>query len=173
VTWRLAAVVLLACVGAHGIYFANRYGAFPSGEGDHRYVSIAKLVEHYTDPRSVIITGQHAGPTRYYGGRATLRFDLLDEAWLDRAVAWLADHDRHPYFLLEEWEMPAFQQRFARTNKLGTLGVAPVLAYVAPGVPGSVFLFDPGRPDGPTARPVPPRDARPKCVEPTVEPALN
>jgi hypothetical protein len=77
---------------------------------------------------------QNAGPTRYYGGRATLRFDLLDEAWLDRAVAWLASQDRHPYVLL---------------------------------------LLDPERPDGPTVRPVPPRDARPKCVEPEVQPALN
>jgi hypothetical protein len=121
----------------------------------------------------VIITGQNAGPTRYYAGRATLRFDLLDEAWLDRAVAWLASQGRHPYVLLEEWEVPAFQQRFARTNKLGALGLAPVLAYHAPGVPGSVFLLDPERPDGPTVRPVPPRDARPKCVEPEVQPALN
>ena len=173
VLWRIAAVAVLAAAGAHGIYFAAHHAAFPSGEGDHRYVSIAMLVEQYTDPHSVIITGQNAGAIRYYGGRTTLRFDYLDEAWLDRAVQWLADHGRRPYFLLEEWEVPVFQQRFAGRNTLGAVALAPVLAYHAPGVPGSVFLFDPARADGPTARPVPPPAARAKCVEPAPAPALN
>jgi hypothetical protein len=130
-------------------------------------------VEQHTDPRSVIITGQNAGPTRYYGGRLTLRFDLLDAAWLDRGAEWLAAQDRHPYFLIEDWEVPIFQERFARRNRLGALRFAPVLAYHASGVPGSVFLFDPARPDGPTLRPVPPPAAQPKCVEPEFEPAVN
>src|SRR5207244_367584 len=100
----LASAVLLAA-GLHGIYYASTHGAFPSGEGDHRYVSIAKLAEEHTEPGSIIITGQNTGPTRYYGGRMTLRFDLLDEAWLDRAADWMAAHGHHPYILLEEWEL--------------------------------------------------------------------
>jgi hypothetical protein len=119
-SWRS----VLCAVGIHGIYFASTHGAFPSGEGDHRYVSIAKLAADATEPSSVIITGQNAGATRYYGGRATMRFDLLDEAWLDRAVDWLSGHGHHPYILLEEWELPLFQQRFAARNNLGALGRA-------------------------------------------------
>ena len=130
-------------------------------------------MEQETDPRSVIITGQHAGPLEYYGGRAALRFDLLDQEWLDRAVQWLAGHNRRPYILLEEWEVPAFQQRFAGRNKLGTLNFTPVMAYHAPGVPGSVFLFDPARPDGPTMRPVPPPGARRRCVLPAASVNLD
>ena len=173
VVWRVAGVGMLAGAGAYGIYFATGHGAFPSGEGDHRYASIAKLVEQETDPRSVIITGQNAGPVEYYGGRAALRFDLLDQEWLDRAVQWLAGRNRRPYILLEEWEMPAFQQRFAGRNRLGALNVTPVMAYHAPGVPGSVFLFDPARPDGPTMRPVPPPAARPRCVLPAASVNLD
>lgn len=163
---RLAALAVLIGLGFYGINFAVTRGAFPSGEGDHRYASIAKLVEQQTDPSSIIFAGQNAGTVRYYAGRATVRFDLLDEAWLDRAVEWLTDHGRRSYVLVEEWELPLFQERFAARNKLGSLSMSPVLAYQAPGVPGSVFLFDPARPEGQTLRPVPPTSARPKCVEP-------
>jgi hypothetical protein len=163
---RLSALAVLIALGLHGINFAVTGGAFPSGEGDHRYASIAKLVEQHTDPSSIILTGQNTGPVRYYGGRVTVRFDLLDGAWLDRSVKWLTEHGRHPYFLIEEWEIPLFQERFAAQNMLGSLSMSPVVAYQAPGVPGSVFLFDPARPEGPTLRPAPPASAQRECVEP-------
>jgi hypothetical protein len=163
---RAVVLPILIGVGLHGLYFAARQGAYPVGEGDHRYVSIAKLVEQYTDPRAVILTGQHTGPTRYYAGRATLRFDLLDEGWLDGAVQWLGEHDRHPYLLVEDWELAAFRQRFAAKNRLGALALAPILAYQATNVPGVVYLFDPAQPDGPTRRPPAPPSARDTCVEP-------
>jgi hypothetical protein len=170
---RAAALAVLIAIGIYGINFAVRNGAFPTGEGDHRYASVARLVEQSTDPSSVIFAGQHSGPTRYYAGRPIVRFDLLDRVWLDRAVQWLTDHGRRPYVLLEEWEIPAFQERFAPASTLGALGLAPVLAYQAPGVPGSVFLFDPARPDGNTLRPTPPASARATCVEPSLMNARN
>jgi hypothetical protein len=170
--WSIGRVILII-VGIHGIVFAATNGAFPTGEGDHRYATIGKLVEQFTDPSSVILTGQNSGPTRYYGGRITMRFDRLDEAWLDRSVAWLSEHGRRPYFLLEEWELPLFQKRFAEKNTLGALPLTPVLAYHAPGVAGRVYLFDPARPDGPTRTALPPPSARPKCVEPAAPVMLN
>ena len=171
--WRVAGGVVLIALGLHGIRFAAANGAFPVGEGDHRYASIAKLVEQVTDQSSVILTGQNTGPTRYYSGRLTMRFDVLDEAWLDRAVAWLTARGRHPYFLLEEWELPLFQNRFAAVNGLGALRLTPVLAYHAPGAPGRVYLFDPAHPGGPTLGSIPPVSARSKCVEPSPLPMLN
>src|SRR5262249_44070505 len=68
---QVLALVVIVLLGVYGIYFAHSHGAFPSGEGDHRYATIAKLVEDYTEPGSVIIAGQNAGPTRYYSGRLT------------------------------------------------------------------------------------------------------
>jgi Dolichyl-phosphate-mannose-protein mannosyltransferase len=170
---RALAFAAMVGVGVHGLVYASSHGAFPSGEGDHRYASVGKLTAERTEASSVIIAGQNTGPTRYYGGRMTMRFDLLDAAWLDRAAAWLDAHGHHPYFLLEEWEIPMFQQRFASGNRLGALSFAPVMAYYAPGVPGPVYLFDPLRPDGSTARPSPPRSAQRKCVEPSPEPLLD
>jgi hypothetical protein len=164
---RMLAFGILGAVGAHNVYYAATHGAFPTGEGEHRYVSIAKIVEQATDPSAVIFTGQHSGPIRYYAGRTIVRFDLLDPAWLDRAVQWLTAQERQPYFLLEEWEMTEFQKRFSAANALGTVALTPVVDYRAPGVPGRIYLFDPSHPDGAELIATPPAAADPTCVGPS------
>lgn len=164
---RVSAYALLAAVGMHNVYYASTHGAFPTGEGDHRYVSIAKMVEEATDPSAVIMTGQHSGPVRYYAGRTTLRFDLVEPAWLDRAVQWLVSQGHHPYLLLEEWEVTAFQERFSASSALGSVALAPIVEYRAPGVPGRIYLFDPARPDGGQVITTPPVSAHGKCVPPS------
>lgn len=165
----LAASVVFVALGARGIVETRALGVFPPGEGERRYASIALQVRDLTPATAIVITGQHAGAVRYYGGRLTLRFDQLDEAWLDRAVAWLAERQRPVYVLLEDWERPLFEQRFATSNRLGRLTLAPILAWRAPQIPGTIFLFDPAQPDGPTRQPAPVPDPRPRCVPPAAE----
>ncbi len=48
--------------------------------------------------------------------------------------------------------------------------MAPVLAYRAHLIPGQIYLFDPRRPDGPTERPQPLTDPRPRCAPPAAAP---
>jgi hypothetical protein len=164
---RAAAFGLALAVGAYTVRFAVNNGAFPSGEGDHRYVSIAKIVEQATEPSAVVFTGQHSGPTRYYAGRTIVRYELVDPAWLDRAVQWLTAAGRRPYFLLEEYEVLDWEKRFAGANTLGRLTLAPIAEYRAPGVPGAIYLFDPARPDGGALITTPPPEARATCVAPS------
>ena len=164
---RVLAWVMLVLAGAHNLFYALTHGAFPSGEGEHRYVSVAKMVEQATDPSAVIFTSQHSGPIRYYAGRTIVRWDLVDRAWLDRAVHWLTAQGRRPYFLIEDWEIAAFQERFAAANVLGTMALAPLVDYRAPGVAGRVYLFDPARPDSDMVITSPPATARAKCVGPS------
>jgi hypothetical protein len=165
--WRraLPAAALIA-LGVHGLVVTWQRGVFPDGEGERRYATIATLVEQHTEVDAMILSSIHAGATRYYAGRATMRFDLLDEAWLDRAVEWLQQNGRHPYVLIEDWEMPVFTKRFSATNRLGGLALAPLLAYQAYRIPGKVYLFDLLRLDGPTLEPLPMRDPRPRCMPP-------
>jgi hypothetical protein len=151
---------------------ANRLGVFPEGEGERRYATIAELVRQATEPSIIIVASIHAGPIRYYAGRDTMRFDLLDEAWLDRAVAWLTEHGRRPYFLIEDWERPIFEKRFAATSALGRLAISPVFAYRAYGIPGTVYLFDPARPAADTWEPPPIRNPQPRCLPPAAPPRL-
>jgi hypothetical protein len=163
---RVAAIGIAIATGAYGIHYAARNGAFPSGEGGHRYVSVAKMVELATDPSAVIITGQHSGPTRYYAGRTIIRYELLDPAWLDRSLQWLAAQGRRPFFLLEEYEVAEFEKRFSGAAH-GRLALAPIVEYRAPGVPGAIYLFDPARPDGGDLITSPPPDASRTCVAPS------
>ncbi len=160
---RVGAIVAL---GVFGLVVAWQRNVFPPGEGERRYATIAELVEHHTDPDAMILASIHAGAMRYYTGRTTMRYDLLDPAWLDRAVQWLEQEGRHPYVLVEDWEMPAFRTRFSATNRLGDLRIAPLLAYQAYQIPGNVYLFDLLRPRGPTIEPLPIRTPRPLCVPP-------
>jgi hypothetical protein len=164
---RIAAIAAIILVGISTIRFAVRNGAFPSGEGDHRYISIAKLVELVSEPSAVILAGQHSGPIRYYAGREIVRFDLLEPPSIDRAVQWLTERGRRPYLLLEDWELPLFRDRLAPNSGLATITLAPIMEYRAPGVPGSIYLYDPGRPDGSVRHAVPPAATRAKCVPPS------
>src|SRR6185436_2634936 len=118
---RVVAPVAIAVLGLYTGFVASRLRVFPDNEGERRYATIAQLVQQATEPSSMILASIHAGPLRYYAGRDTMRFDLLHEEWLDRAVAWLTQQGRHPYILIEDWERPIFEKRFATSNTLGRL----------------------------------------------------
>ena len=172
---RARAVEALAIVGL-GLYtasIANRLRVFPDNEGERRYATVAELVRQATEPSSIILASIHAGPLRYYAGRDTMRFDLLNEDWLDRAVAWLTEQGRHPLILIEDWERPLFEKRFAASNTLGRLALSPVLAYRAYGISGTVYLFDPARPAAQTWEPPPIRNPQPRCPLPAAPPGLT
>jgi hypothetical protein len=169
---RHVRAVALIALGANTALLASRLQVFPDNEGERRYATVAQLVQQATEPSSVILASIHTGPVRYYAGRDTMRFDLLDEAWLDRAVAWLTEHGRHPYLLIEDWERPIFEKRFAATSALGRLTLSPVLAYRAYGIPGTVYLFDPTRPTVNTWEPPPIRNPQPRCLAPAQPPPL-
>jgi len=156
----VAAVALLA-LGAYGINETVQRSVFTRDEGERRYATIAQLVADQTEPSAMILASIHAGSLRYYAGRATLRFDILDSAWLDRAAAWLDENGRHPYVLVEDWEMPAFRKRFGTDNQLGDLRLPPALAYRAYGAPDTVYLFDLRGTDRPTFAPPPIRNPKP------------
>jgi hypothetical protein len=103
---REVQVVALIALGLYTALLASRLQVFPDNEGERRYATVAELVRQTTDPSSIILASIHTGPVRYYAGRDTMRFDLLNEEWLDRAITWLTEHGRHPYILIEDWERP-------------------------------------------------------------------
>ena len=169
---RVAAVTVAAFVivaGAAGVTLANTRGVFAFNE--RRYATIARLVDGATDPTAIILTVQHSGSVRYYAGRETLRWDVLDPAWLDRAVQWLSARGRHPYFLIEDWELSQFENRFGAANSLGRLSFSPALAWQSVRADGWIFLYDPMRRDAVTAHPGPEFErAEPFCAKPADAP---
>ena len=167
---QVHALVVIA-LGVYGLVVTRQQHVFTQDEGERRYATIATLVQQRTEPDAMILSAIHAGPLRYYGGRATLRFDLLNEEWLDRGTDWLTRQGRHPYVLVEDWEMPMFTSRFAG-NRLADLGASPLLAYRAYNTSGTVYLFDILRREGPTLAPAPMKDPRPRCPLPAPAPNL-
>ena len=169
---RAVEAVAIVVLGLYTGVTAARLRVFPDSEGERRYATIAELVRQATDPSSLILASIHTGPIRYYAGRDTMRFDLLNEEWLDRAVTWLTEHGRHPYILIEDWERPIFEKRFGANSVLGRLELSPVLAYRAYQIPGTVYLFDPARPATSTWAPPPIRNPQPRCPLPAEPPPL-
>ena len=96
----------------------------------------------HTERNAVMLSMQHSGSVRYYGGRMSLRYDWLDPAWLDRSVAWLTARGHAVYALLDEGEVDAVRRRFAGEARASGLD-APIGVYRGP---GAVYLFDLTRP---------------------------
>jgi hypothetical protein len=134
--------VLGACaiaLAAYGVAFAKTHSAFDFGRGDRRYVNVARFIESHTDRDAVVFAWQHSGSVRHYAGRTTVRFDVLDAEWLDRAVDYLQSTGRHPYFLLDGDEARAFIARFGASNRLGLLDWRPFAMLADP----TIVVYDP------------------------------
>jgi hypothetical protein len=127
----LAAVSLLSA--ARSFDLVRRENVFGSAAGEQRYADAGLYVNTATPRKSVIVAMQHSGSVRYYSGRIVLRYDLLDPAWLDRALDTLANRGFSIYALLEEWEEVNFRSRFAAQQSTRTLDAGPRAAARAEG----------------------------------------
>jgi hypothetical protein len=114
--------------------------------GESVYPSAASYVDKVLPRNAVIVTGQHSGSIRFYAGRLTMRFDVLDPAWWPRALDVLVAKGYRPYVLLTEPEEEPFRQQFslsARDDAPGTI-VAEMTQ------PQRIRLYDPLRQTSPT-----------------------
>jgi hypothetical protein len=106
---------------------------------EHRYVVVAQYARNALPSGAMFISMQHSGSIRYYADRKTLRYDWLPSRSLDEAVAQLNGLGYKPYFLLEDWEEPAFQARFGAHSKLGKLDWPATIAFGREGI----RIYDP------------------------------
>jgi len=125
-------------IGWHGVHVAASRGVFDLRRTERRYIDVARFVADHTEPNAVVLSHQHSGSLRYYAGRLTLRFDVLDPVWLDRAFTYLESIGRRPYLVLDGGEVEAFRQRFAGASRAGGLDAPPLAA-----LNGVVFVYDP------------------------------
>ena len=139
---RSGALVILIAVGVAVLTtgHARQHGVFRLWADERRYVDVGHFLEDGTEANTIFISLQHSGSVRFYGGRSTIRFDWLDPQSLDTCVQWLRTRGFHPFFLLEEWEEPAFRERFAPFSALGRLDWIPRAVLTKP---VRVSLYDP------------------------------
>jgi len=136
--WRMAAASAVLFLGVWSSHTAEAREAFVVRATEERYVAVARMVAAATDANSVIISSQHSGSVRLYGGRVTLRYEFLNAEWLDQSIDWLMKHGARPYILLDAWELPQFRQKFGPAGRIGQLDVPLVGAYDR-----QTFLYDP------------------------------
>ena len=61
---------------------------------------------------ALIFSVQQSGSLRFYGGRMTIRWDLIDRDWTSRAPAEIERLGFHPYMVIEDWELPQMREWF-------------------------------------------------------------
>jgi hypothetical protein len=135
---RVVIAVTVALLAWHGLHVAETRRAFDLGREERRYIDVARFVADHTDPDAVMLSVQHSGSLRLYAGRMTLRYDVLDPLWLDRALDYLEGIGRRPYFVLDGGEVEAFRRRFGGSSGAGALGWPPMAMLGS-----TVSIYDP------------------------------
>jgi hypothetical protein len=134
----LVAATVVAAVSWHGISFSVERGAQLQWIAEQRYKTVGAYVDATLPHRAALICMQHSGSARFYSGRITVRYDLLDPSDLELVVSQLRQLGYAPYFLLEQWEEPRFRARFAEHTPLGRLDWPPIAGLHG----NSVHLYD-------------------------------
>jgi hypothetical protein len=108
----VASVILVVAFGGWRIVNG---GTFQLAGVEARYPTVAAEVRRRCPSNAVLVTVQHSGSLRFYADRTTVRWDVMPPRALDHAVAWLEASGRPVYFLLEDWEVEGFRERFPRS----------------------------------------------------------
>jgi hypothetical protein len=139
----------------------------PSGiqDGEHRYAEVGAFVWRTLPPNAVVLAVQESGSVRFYGGRMTIRWDLIDRDWTSRAPAELERLGLHPYLVIEDFELAQFRDWFglaagsrlpwplvARMRERGGVSVHDLAAQ--PGTIAPVSLEPGGTPHCAAPRPI-------------------
>jgi hypothetical protein len=126
--------LLVGLLAWRGVRFAEERGASVVWRAEQRYSEAGEYVKANLPERAAILAVQHSGSVRYYSGRLSVRFDLLQPTDLDLVVQDLRRLGYEPYFVLDEGEEAMFRDRFGKYSALGALDWAPVAAPFDGGV---------------------------------------
>jgi len=115
---------------------AHARGAFEFHRDEQRYRVAGEYVRDRLPERAVVLAGQHSGSVRYYSGRQTVRWDLVDARALDRTLMTLRSRGYVPYVVVDADEDADFrrifdgagQQSARRLKPIAELGRARVYA---------------------------------------------
>jgi hypothetical protein len=149
---RPLVVAAVIALGVNQFHFAREWQSFGARDGRRRFVAAARLIRAVTDGNSVVLSKDHNGSIRYYGGRMTIDYSWMPRgASLDASLQWLKSHGIPAYLAVEDWELPEVRARFAGSDALRAVDRPPVAIYEHP---GRMLLFDLTDPRPPEARPV-------------------
>ena len=107
-----AALLVLASVMTN-VSFSTEKGLYSvMRAGERRYIDVGRFAGGTLPANAVVLTMQHSGAIRFYGGKLTIRYDFLDK---DRARQVPADLERlgyHPFMAIDDWEAQYVRLQF-------------------------------------------------------------
>lgn len=110
---RVAVTAVAFMLLASTTRFNQAHGMFgPLRDAERRYATVGTYVHDALPTNAVVFSMQESGSVRYYGGRMTIRWDLIDRDWTPRAPAEVERLGLHPYMVIEDWEMPQMREVF-------------------------------------------------------------
>jgi hypothetical protein len=128
----VALALTVLALAALGLREASARQVFRLADLESVFARTGRVAGTRLPQNALVVTSRFSGSVRFYGSRPTLVWDVLDSAWLDRAVAFAREKGLEPYLLLDSAEEPAFRERFA-ASALGRLDWPPLLE-IAPQV---------------------------------------
>jgi hypothetical protein len=151
---RVAAMTILALIVWRSASYTAALDTFgPFKAGEHKYADLGAFIARTTDADAVFFALQHSGTIRYYGGRHTLRYDLLDRDAAAHAPEVLERLGLHPYLAIEDAEVGDVRKAFglpadrplpwpyvARTNAHGGTSIYDLAAHPSGAAPLPIEL---------------------------------
>ena len=147
-TGELAAVTIVTIVAWRCADLSIDRGAHLQWKAEQRYATVGQYVASRLPERAALLSMQHSGGIRYYSGRLTIRYDLIEPTDLDLVVEQLRGLGYSPFVALDDWEEPRFRERFQGHSVLAGLDWIPVALLHS----NQVRIYDPadrqpGQPD--------------------------
>ena len=125
----LVVAVVIVVSGVSSIRQSAKRNIFITWRDARLSVDAARAVAEATPVGSVIYTLNHSGSLRFYGGRMTLRPDLLAPEWLDRSVEWFRTRGAQAYLMIEAGFVPQFKREHVGQTVAEDLDKRLVLNY--------------------------------------------
>jgi len=133
------AVLLVLGLSGTCLQFARSHDVFELRRHESKYPLAGAFVRDELPPSAFVLAAQHSGSIRYYANRPTLRWDLLDAAHLDEALASLRGEGYQPFAVLDPDEDVEFRRKFTAAGQHGA-GELTIS-----GLPGGARVYSFGR----------------------------
>jgi hypothetical protein len=110
---RVAVAAAALLMAAYTMRVSHGHGIFgPLKAGERRYADVGTYIQQALPRNAVVFSVQQSGSVRYYSGRMTIRWDLIDRDWTNRAAAEVERLGLHPYMVIEDFELPQMRAWF-------------------------------------------------------------
>jgi hypothetical protein len=146
----IAAIALVGTIALSCVQESRVKGVFVNWLSTQRFVDVSHYAKTNLPANAIYLTRLYSGSLRYYGDRPTIRWDVMDPDWLERAIVHLRDRGFLPLIVIEDGDDEHDYQARFRGTAFGALDWPPIAEYHSV---QTVRIFDPsGRSGGGTAR---------------------